>query len=104
MPFLRLGRMRISIERTSILKVAKDAASYLSSYVNSNISIPPRCCKDDFFKPKHSQSKSFGVVLDCFQLPQILQKIERGDIVYYRSQKFDGESSSCCRVSSRLRS
>lgn len=74
------------------IEVAKDAASYLSSYVNSNFSVP-QVLQDDFFKPKHSQSKSFGVVLDCFQLPQILQKIERGDIVYYRSQKFDGESS-----------
>lgn len=75
------------------IEVAKDAASYVSSYVNSSASVLP-LLSSDFFKQKHSASKNFGVVLDCFQLPSILQKIESGNLVYYRRQKFDGESST----------
>lgn len=74
------------------IEIARDAASYVASYVNSNLSLPP-LMQEDMFKPKHSFSKDFGVVLDCFSLPKILEKIDKGDLFYYRRQKFDGESS-----------
>lgn len=75
------------------IEVARNAASYVSSYVNSNIDLLP-LMQDDHFRPKHSQSKNFGVVLDCFKLSSILEKIDSGDLVYYREAKFDGVSTS----------
>ena len=79
--------------RTSrFIEVARDAASYVASYVNSNTNLLP-LMQTDFFKQKHSASKDFGVVLDCFKLPQIIQKIDNGDLVYRRRKKFDGDSS-----------
>ena len=79
--------------RTSkFIEVARDAANYVASYVASSASLPS-LLQADFFKQKHSQSKHFGVVLDCFSLRSILQKIDSGDLFYYREQKFDGQSS-----------
>ena len=45
------------------------------------------------FRPKHSFSLGFGVAADCFSLPTILRKIDRGDLCYYSRKQFDGESS-----------
>ena len=73
------------------IEVARDAANYVASYVNSSANVLP-LMQSDNFKQKHSASKNFGVVLDCFQLPQILQKIDSGHLFYHREQKFDGES------------
>lgn len=80
--------------RTSkFIEIARDAASYVSSYVNSNTSLLPLMSLD-CFKQKHSSSKDFGVVLDCFTLPEILHKIDGNNLVYYSRKKFDGFSSS----------
>lgn len=75
------------------IEVARNAASYVSSYVNSNFDLLP-LMQNDYFRPKHSQSKNFGVVLDCFKLSEILRKIDSGDLVYYREAKFDGVNTS----------
>lgn len=75
------------------VECAKDAASYVASYVNSNSNLLPLMSLDSF-KQKHSASKDFGCTLDCFKLPQILEKIDRGDLFYYRQQKFDGATST----------
>lgn len=73
-------------------EIAKDAASYVASYVNCGISLSP-FLQTDLFKQKHSSSKHFGLGLRCFSLSEILSKIDRGDLHYYSEQKFDGVSS-----------
>lgn len=75
------------------IEVARDAANYVASYVNSNTSLLP-LLQNDKFKQKHSSSKNFGCFLECFSLPKILEKIDQGDLVYYRGKKFDGQSST----------
>lgn len=79
--------------RTSeYIEISRDAASYVASYVASNSSLH-EVLQVDYFKQKHSSSKDFGVVLDCFSLTSILQKIDNRDLQYYRSTKYDGTSS-----------
>lgn len=73
------------------IQVARDAANYCASYVNGYSDLPA-CLQNDNFRQKHSQSKNFGVVLDCFSLSTILSKIDSGDLRYYCSKKFDGTS------------
>ena len=80
--------------RTSkYVELARDCASYVASYVNGGSDLLP-LMQVDSFKPKHTYSKDFGCMLDCFKLPQILQKIDSGDLCYYRQQKFDGVTST----------
>ena len=74
------------------IEIARDAANYVASYVNSSSRLFPLLTAD-CFKQKHSQSKDFGVVLDCFSLRSILKKIDEGDLYYYIRQKFDGTSN-----------
>lgn len=73
------------------VELARDASSYVASYVNSTHSVP-EILKDAHFKQKHSFSLGFGVGLDCFSLLEILQKIDRGDLSYYSERQFDGTS------------
>ena len=73
------------------IELARDAASYVSSYVNCHLDVLP-LFEVPVFKPSHSASKDFGVVLDCFSLSSIVRKIDSGDLHYYRRQKFDGET------------
>ena len=73
------------------IEVAKDASSYVASYVNSNTSLYP-LFQVSQFKPSHSMSKGFGVVLDCFSLRSVLSKIDARDLHYYSRKKFDGTS------------
>lgn len=80
------------VNRTAqYIELARDPASYVSSYVNGNFSLSP-LLQDSHFKPKCSMSKHFGVVLDCFSLASILEKIDRGALHYYSPKKFDGTS------------
>lgn len=74
------------------IEVARDAASYVSSYVNSHTDVLPLMSLDNF-RQKHSSSKNFGCMLECFSLPKILEKINAGDLVYNRRVKFDGKTS-----------
>ena len=74
------------------IEVARDAANYVASYVNSPASLFP-LLQAHCFKQKHSHSKNFGCLLDCFSLRSILQKIDKGDLFYYIRQKFDGTSN-----------
>ena len=80
-------------DRTAkFIEVARDCANYVSSYVSSDTHLLP-LFQNNMFKPKHSASKGFGVVLDCFTLPKILEKIDNRDMVYHRRFQFDGSSS-----------
>lgn len=73
------------------IEVAKNAASYVSSYVNSNVHIST-CLSHAAFKQKHSQSKNLGVVMDILSLPAILEMVNRRDLHIYVEKKFDGTS------------
>lgn len=74
------------------IEVARNAASYVSSYVNGSLSLPA-CLQASMFKSKHTFSHGFGTFLDCFSLNSILQKIDSGSLYYYSKQTFDGNTS-----------
>lgn len=72
------------------IEVARDAASYVSSYVNCS-SYVSKVLQDNF-KSKHSYSKSFGMGLDVFSLASLLQKIGEGDLSFNVKRVKDGVS------------
>lgn len=63
------------------IQIARDAASYVASYVNSANRLP-KILEDSETKQKHSCSKSFGCSLDSFSLPKILEKADAGSLTY----------------------
>lgn len=76
--------------RTSaFIEIARDCASYVSSYVNCASCIPEVLQTSDL-RQRHSYSKGFGLGFDSFLLPQILEKVERGDMSFHRSAKVSG--------------
>lgn len=70
---------RCSSERK--IEFARDAASYVSSYVNCGSDFP-NFFKIDAFRPKHSYSQGFGVHNDDFGLPSIMEKIRKRNLRY----------------------
>lgn len=74
------------------IEIAKNAASYVSAYVNCGSDLPA-LFEEPMFKPKHSSSKNFGCTLDCFSLAKVLEKIDSGDLAYYCRKKFDGQTN-----------
>lgn len=73
------------------VEVARDAASYVASYVNSSFSASS-CLSFSAFCQKHSQSKNLGVLLDCFSISKVMEKIDSRDLHYYKRKTFDGVS------------
>lgn len=65
------------------IQFAIDAAGYVASYVNCGSRFPKFLSGN--FPPKHSYSKDFGCGLNSFLLPQVLEKVDRGLLVYPRS-------------------
>lgn len=63
------------------IEVARNAASYIASYVNCGSSFP-KLFKTRLFRQKHSYSKGFGTVLDCFSLASILDKVDKGSLTF----------------------
>lgn len=63
------------------IEIAKDASSYVSSYVNRG-SCFPKILSVNALRPKHSYSQSFGVRLRCFSLADILEKTFNGSLTY----------------------
>lgn len=74
------------------IEVAKDCATYVASYVTKYDSVLS-CLQGSEFEAKHTYSKFFGVVLDCFSLSEILSKIDRRDLYYYSNKRLVGETS-----------
>lgn len=70
-----------SARTSGYIEVARDAASYVSSYVNRTSDFPS-FLSTSCFRPKCSYSKGFGVNLDCFQLPSLLQKVKDNSLTY----------------------
>lgn len=77
---------RADLERNTT--IARDAASYVASYVNCGARISKGLGL--LSKPKHSCSKSFGVELPSFKLNKILENADRGSMCYSRATKING--------------
>lgn len=82
-PFADKRRMHRGIE------VARDAASYVASYL-AKPSDFPKIYDSKSFRQKYSMSKGFGVGLDCFQLSKILEKVEQGSLTFNSTTHRDG--------------
>lgn len=76
------GRVRQYIE------VARNAASYVSSYVNCG-SYVPAILRYGSFRPRHSFSPLLGFGSDVFSVSEVVEAVRRGDITYPR-QVFRG--------------
>lgn len=74
------------------LEIAKNVASYLSSYCAKHAR-SNEFEQNSPYKQKHACSLGFGVVLDCFNLSEILSRADRGNLYYYSQKKLDGKSS-----------
>lgn len=74
------------------VEIAKNAASYVASYVNCPFT-DSSLLAHDAFRAKHSYSKGFGVRLQCFSLASILEKYRRGDLRYNVATFKDGVPS-----------
>lgn len=71
------------------IEVAKNAASYVSKYVNRDSSI------SDFFgqhclRPKHSYSQGFGMGRFAFTFSEFEKAVDKGDVSYYVERKIRG--------------
>lgn len=71
------------------IEIARNAASYVASYVNCGSRFP-KLFKIGPFSPRHSYSKDFGVRSDCFSLRQILAKVRDRDLHYRSKQTIEG--------------
>ena len=67
----------------SNIEIAKNAASYVSSYVNCHNYIPRLFQIMREFRPKSSHSQGMGYDKDAFTLPEILKAFYRRNLVYY---------------------
>ena len=71
------------------IELARDAASYVSSYVNRSSDFPS-FFENNVFRPKHSYSHNYGMGNNSFGLSAILQKVDSGDMSYLRPITRDG--------------
>lgn len=72
------------------IQIARNAASYVASYVNRGACFP-KVLENSVFAPKHSMSKGFGCDVDFFNLPSLLVKVKQSDLRYYITSFHDGE-------------
>ena len=71
------------------IEYARDASSYVSSYVNRGSDFPVLFEKASF-RPKSSYSSSVGMGNSNFLLPQILKNLRKGIVTYSRSVNVNG--------------
>lgn len=71
------------------IEVAKNAASYVASYVNSHFT-SDSVLAYPAFKQVHSYSKDFGCGQKFFSLAEVVEKIRRRDLRYSRQQVING--------------
>lgn len=67
--------------RVRKVEIARNASSYLATYVNSSSNVP-LFFKDKSIRAKHSYSRTFGVDAPYFSLNAILEKVKRRDVTY----------------------
>ena len=71
------------------IQIAKNAASYVSSYVNSDMSLS-KTLQSSVFRPRHSYSKGFGFGLECFSLDSVLQAYRQRNLRYTITHNREG--------------
>lgn len=71
-------------------EIAKDASSYVSSYVNCASYVPAVFQQSRTFRPSHHYSKGYGFGNSSFSLSKILQAFEAGSLRYLRGHLKDG--------------
>lgn len=77
-------------DRTAkFIEVARDCASYVSSYVNCGSDVS-EILQTSSFRQKHSYSKYFGLGVKSFSLPEILKKVDESDLRYYSTVNIGG--------------
>ena len=77
-------------ERTrKYIELARNAASYVASYVNCSSSVPS-LFKNRVFRQKHSYSKNFGLASSDFGLLEILKKADNRDMSYRKLLNREG--------------
>lgn len=64
------------------IKIAIDASAYVSSYVNSDSSVPSLFRVSKQVKPRHSASKTIGFGVSDFSLPEVVKKFRLRDLHY----------------------
>lgn len=79
---------RATLQDPRNMQVARNAASYVASYVNKSPDIPEALT--EIIAPKKSHSKDFGIKLPAFQLDSILEKTDKGTLTYARATKHNG--------------
>lgn len=62
-------------------EIARNCASYVASYVNSDSRIPKFFQKFGF-RVRHSYSQNFGLAAPSFSPLEVLEKVRRGDLFY----------------------
>lgn len=82
---------RDDVERST--QIGINPAAYVSSYINSPISLPK--CFETLSKTKHSFSPSVGVLVNDFSLSKILEKTDYGTLSYLREVKINGAPVQC---------
>lgn len=75
------------------IEVARDAASYVSSYVNCHSYIPDLFTIMREFRPKSSHSQGMGFDKAAFTLPEILKSYRKRNLVYSERDPKTGKST-----------
>lgn len=73
------------VQSAKSIQIARNAASYVSSYVNRGSAFP-NFLDSRVFRPKHSFSKGYGTSFGAFSLEQILKSFRRGDLRFNPSE------------------
>lgn len=73
------------------IEVARDCASYVSSYVNGNNCLHS-LLSNSFTRQKHSYSKEFGMSCDAFRIEKILDGIDKCSLQFSTTTFADGAS------------
>lgn len=68
-------------ERFLRFEIARNVASYVSSYVNCFASLP-KVFTHRYLRPKCSYSKGFGMALSAFSPSEIQRKVDGGNLTY----------------------
>lgn len=74
------------------IEVAKDAAAYVSSYVNCSNSLPYFYTGVHEISPSHSFSRGYGVSIPEFTFMGIWQAFQTGSLTYAMPQTISGQS------------
>lgn len=87
-----------SVRTAQNISIARNCASYVSSYVNCDNSIPPILRYTPAFRPCHHYSKGFGMALDSFSFSSVFASIKRRDLHYYSREIRDGVETKVTRL------